>query len=221
MLALVVLAPGLYAILDIDSIRGRRLDWLACARQILAGRPSALQLRAKSAQPRETFDLLKTLAPLAREADVPLVANDRPDLAALTGCWGVHLGQEDLPIEAVRTAFSDLAVGLSTHSLAELRFALAARPDYVAFGPVFATSSKSDAEPTVGIEQLQRAHQLCRACEIPLVAIGGIDQANVSQIAGATDRAAVISALLPASDEEGSITKRTRELHAALLARQP
>jgi thiamine-phosphate pyrophosphorylase len=88
---------GLYAIVDTRTLRARAIDVVAFSRAVLAARPAALQLRAKSEPPRELLALLRVLSPLCREAGVPFVVNDRPELAALAGCDYAHLGQDDLP----------------------------------------------------------------------------------------------------------------------------
>src|SRR6185436_12023784 len=128
---------GLYAIVDTGLLAKRRVDPIDYARALLAARPAALQLRAKDLPAREILCLLRALAPLCRHAGVPLVANDRADLAALAACDAVHIGQDDLPYELVHRIAPQLAVGISTHDLEQLGRAIAFRPHYVAFGPVF------------------------------------------------------------------------------------
>jgi thiamine-phosphate pyrophosphorylase len=191
---------GLYAILDLELATRRGLDPLSLADELLAARPAALQLRAKAAGAGETLALLRELRARAAPLGVPIFANDRPDLAILAGCSGVHVGQSDLTPADVRQLAPTLAVGVSTHDLRQLEHALLARPTYIAFGPIFRTSSKPDHEPVVGLPALADAAQRCRAARIPLVAIGGISLANLERVAAHADLIAVISALLP---EEG------------------
>ena len=190
---------GLYAILDTSALDARGLDVLAFARAVLAGRPSLIQLRAKNRGANETLALLSAVGPLAAAAGVPLFANDRPDLAVLAGVPGVHVGQGDLSLAAVRLAFPSLLVGVSTHEASEVAAALGsgacAPPDYLAFGPVYPTTSKADAEPVVGIAAL--AGVVARAGGRPVVGIGGIDLARAAEIGAAGALAAVIGALLP------------------------
>jgi thiamine-phosphate pyrophosphorylase len=192
---------GLYAIVDVDTLQARGFDTVAFADAVLSASPAALQLRAKSSPPRETLALLRALAPLCRRAGVPLVANDRPDLAILAGCSVVHVGQSDMPLERVRRIAPGLDVGVSTHDLAQLTAALAARPAYVAFGPVFETSSKKDHEPVVGVAALRGACALARAVGISVVAIGGITFARAATLVGVVDAVAVIGELVPAAGE--------------------
>lgn len=210
------MAPrGLYPILDVDSLRARSLDVLAFAGAVLAARPAVVQLRAKSSSARDTLALLTALAPICQRAGAALFANDRPDLALLAGAPGVHVGQDDLPLAEVRRVAPALLVGVSTHTLGELERALDARPAYVAFGPVFATASKSDHEPCVGLDGLRTAHERATRAGVPLVAIGGIDLARAPESAPFADAAAVIGALLPAGGLD-EVTARARALDAAL-----
>jgi thiamine-phosphate pyrophosphorylase len=208
---------GLYAILDVDSIQAKGLDLRAFAAALIRARPALIQLRAKHDSARDTLAMLRELRAPTRQAGVPLFANDRPDLALLADCDGVHVGQEDLDLLDVRRVAPSLAIGVSTHDLAQLERALAARPSYVAFGPVYATASKREADPSVGLDALARAGAQARAAGIPLVAIGGIDLERASFIASRADLAAVIGALLPAPGESlEQVSERARQLHSRL-----
>jgi thiamine-phosphate pyrophosphorylase len=211
---------GLYAIVDLDALGARGLDPIAFAESVLAARPAALQLRAKQRGAGETARLLGTLGARCRSNGVPLFANDRPDLAVLAGADGVHLGQTDLLLSEARR-FADalgarLAFGVSTHDAAQLEQALAERPDYVAFGPVFGTRSKAQPDPVVGLDGLERAARTARAAGVPLVAIGGIDRQSAPAVARLADAAAVIAALIPEDGDLARVTERARELHALL-----
>lgn len=210
---------GLYPILDLDSLTARSLDVLVFARAILEAGPPLVQLRAKSSSARDTLALLRALAPICQKAGAALFANDRPDLALLAGAPGVHVGQHDLPLAEVRRIAPELSVGVSTHTLDELDRALAERPTYVAFGPVFGTASKANHEPTVGLAGLAAAHERAARAGIPLVAIGGIDLERAPLVAAHADAAAVIGALLPDSSGMGGVTRAARALDAALSPR--
>jgi thiamine-phosphate pyrophosphorylase len=188
---------GLYAIVDVATLDARRLDPVAFAEAVLKASPAALQLRAKDFPPREALALLRQLAPMCHRAGVPLVANDRPDLAIFAGCDLAHVGQTDMPIERVRRLAPGLGVGVSTHTIEQLDAALAARPAYVAFGPVFETSTKLNPDPVVGVGALAEAHAHALAAGIPLVAVGGITLPRAREIAGLVEAAAVVSGLLP------------------------
>ena len=205
---------GLYAIADVEALHRAQLNLMDFVAEVLRARPAALQLRAKASDARDTLALLERLVPLCRSASVPLFCNDRIDLALLAGCDGVHVGQHDPPPSAVRRLGPALALGVSTHTLAQLEQALAERPTYVAFGPVFGTQSKREPDPVVGLEALREAHRRCRQAGVPLVAIGGITLERASDIASAADAGAVISALLP-TRAEGS-EARARALQRAL-----
>jgi len=204
---------GLYGMLDLGTLEAREIAPLDFAKQILAVRPAALQLRAKDCPPREMLALLRLLSPLCRRAGVPLVCNDRADVAVLAGCAMVHLGQDDAPIDFVRRISPGLRVGLSTHTLEQLARALEARPAYVAYGPVFPTSTKHNADDVVGIEGLRAASALARSHGTPLVAIGGITLERAAQIAPWADCAAVIAGLF---DEERSPREMAVAFHTAL-----
>lgn len=214
---------GLYAIADATTLLARGIDPLAFAAAVLETRPVALQLRAKDMTSGDTADLLRRLLPLCRRAGVPLFANDLPEVARLAGCDGVHVGQKDATVEAARRAAPGLLVGVSTHTIAELDVALSARPTYVAFGPVFPTSSKAAPEPVVGLEGLRAARLRSLAAGIPLVAIGGITHTTAPGLVGLADAVAVIGALVPPPTASNSaqaapvldqVTARARALRA-------
>lgn len=206
---------GLYAIVDTKLLASRGADPIAFARAVLEARPAALQLRAKDLSAREMLALLRALGPMCRQAGVPLVANDRADLAALGCCEVVHIGQEDLPYELVHRIAPQLAVGISTHAPDQLERALAIRPKYVAYGPVFETTTKSNPDPVVGLEGLRQASRLARAAGIPLVAIGGITLARVHEIAELAEACAVISDLFPVGASLDDVTRRARAFQGA------
>jgi thiamine-phosphate pyrophosphorylase len=214
---------GLYAIVDTALLASRATDPIGYARAVLEARPAALQLRAKNVPAREILRLLRALGPLCRQAAVPLVANDRADLAALAGCDAVHIGQEDLPYELVHRIAPQLTVGISTHDPEQLARALDARPRYVAYGPVFPTTNKQNPDPVVGVSGLAVASRLARAAKTPLVAIGGITLARIPEIAPYADAWAVIGDLYPDGATLGDVTARAHAFQAALggAARPP
>jgi len=224
---------GLYAIVDVGLLARRELDPLHFAAAVLQSRPAALQLRAKHSGARDTLALLRALLPLCRRAGVPLLANDRPDLAALAGCDGFHLGQGDLPIAQAHEVFASLhsqrpTVGVYVHCSAELDEALTQGPDYIALGPVFQTSNKADPEPSLGLETLGNLASRIRDAGLPAVAIGGISQDNVATIANCCPCAACIGALVPDQVDAAQthlggqasyheVSQRAARLHHALL----
>lgn len=207
---------GLYAIVDTKLLARRGTDPIDFARAVLGAQPAALQLRAKDLPARAILGLLRVLGPLCRQAGVPLVANDRADLAALTGCEAVHIGQDDLPYELVHRIAPQLSVGISTHSAAQLDRALLLRPRYVAYGPVFETASKANPDPVVGIDGLARAVKRARADHTPLVAIGGITLERAAEVAPHADAVAVIADLYPDGATLADVRRRAIDLQAAL-----
>jgi len=211
---------GLYAIADVGILSARGIDVLAFSKAVLLARPAALQVRAKDLPAREILSLLRALQPVCRQLHVPLVANDRADVAALAGCDIVHIGQTDMAIEMVRKLAPALGVGLSTHDPAQLARALEHRPTYVAYGPVYATASKANPDPVVGLAGLHAAHAMASRAGVPLVAIGGITLERAADVAASCDAAAVIGALVPATGavDMDDVTMRARRLHEMLSA---
>ncbi|HVZ35204.1 MAG TPA: thiamine phosphate synthase, partial [Polyangiaceae bacterium] len=203
---------GLYAIIDTDFLASRGIDPLDFAERVLAARPALLQLRAKLLGARDALALSRALQARCRPLAVPLFVNDRPDLAILAEASGVHLGQSELSLADVRRLAPELAVGVSTHALDEVDRALEERPAYVAFGPVFTTASKRNPEPVVGLALLAEAARRCRRVDVPLVAIGGIDESRALGVGEIADLGAVISGLLPAAGLE-QVTQAAARLH--------
>jgi thiamine-phosphate pyrophosphorylase len=144
---------------------------------------------------RQSTELLAALSP----RNVRLIINDRPDIAAIIGAGGVHVGQDDLPAEEARKICpSGQWVGISTHNLEQLRVADRTSADYIAVGPIFSTSTKENPDPVVGVELVRAARKLTRK---PLVAIGGITVKTAEEVlkAGA-DSLAVVTDLIAAPD---------------------
>lgn len=177
------------------------------------GGAKLIQLREKHASPREFYNEAEKALRLAAKLGARIIINDRVDIALALKADGVHLGQNDLPPEAARRLLgSQSIIGFSTHTIEQAREAARMPVDYLAFGPIFGTSSKSDAHARVGLEELRRVRAAIG--QTPLVAIGGIDAANASQVqeAGA-DAVAVISAVLSFGQE---ISSQTRTLLSLL-----
>jgi thiamine-phosphate pyrophosphorylase len=194
---------GYYAILD---VLGSSLDLAAARRHaslLLAAEPCCLQLRAKQIGLAALCELGHALRPMCTEHKVPLCVNDRLDVALAVAADIIHLGQNDLPLSDVlrvrRAARAEsLVVGISTRNLDQARSAAAGGADYIGFGPVFPTQTKSDADPAVGLLALQ---EVAGAVEIPVVAIGGITLDNVAAVArSGASAAAVIAAVDGAAD---------------------
>ncbi len=203
---------GLHVLAD-DHPRWKR-DPLEQARAACEGGAAVVQLRAKHATDRETLDWAREIRSLTRAAGIAFVVNDRFDLALLAEADAVHLGQEDLPPDRIPARWrSELAVGRSTHTLEQVRAAQQEPIDYLAFGPVFGTTSKASAYAARGLEALGEAVAL--ASPRPLIAIGGIDAAGAAQVASAgAAGGAVVSAVAAADDAVAAV----RELVATLEA---
>jgi len=194
-------------------ITDRRLSGLSHCEQVkrlIDGGATLIQLREKIAAPREFFDDAREALRVAQSAHVKLIINDRVDIALALKADGVHLGQTDMPVAAARRVLGDDAIiGYSTHNIDQVRAAVELPIDYLAFGPVFATTSKANPDPVAGVNDLERAKRLVG--ELPLVAIGGIAAANLRDtLAAGADSAAIISAvLLPPSEIAENFRKLT------------
>ena len=198
--------PKLYPITD------TRLSNLSHALQVarlMSGGARLIQLREKRASPREFFLEAEAALDIARARGARLIINDRVDLALALKADGVHLGQDDLSPEAARRLLGDDAIiGYSTHNVAQATQAASLPIDYLAVGPVYATSSKENPEPIIGLEGLRCVREAVG--QLPLVAIGGITSENALEtLAAGADAVAVISALLTSTEE---IEERTRRL---------
>jgi thiamine-phosphate pyrophosphorylase len=183
----------LYAIVD-SSSRPSTQDVVTYAEELAAGGCTLLQYRNKSGNARVILEQARALKELVGDT-VRLIMNDRADLCLAAEFDGLHVGQEDLSPESVRGIIGPQRwLGVSTHNAEQLREADLTSADYLAIGPVFATSSKEKPDPVVGLEGVRRARQLTRK---PLVAIGGITRANAASVIGVgADSVAVISDLL-------------------------
>jgi thiamine-phosphate pyrophosphorylase len=201
------LGRGFYAVLDRDD------ETLA---RTLVGRHGArvLQVRLKPAAVDDIVRVARMARRVCTEAGALLVINDRIDLALAVGADGVHLGQTDLPLAAARSLVGDrLALGVSTHDLDQVALAVAQSPAYIAYGPVFATSTKANPDPVQGLVALRAA--VVAAGGIPVVAIGGItpDRAAAVHATGVTAVCA-ISAISAAPDPAAAILRlRLAMLH--------
>lgn len=184
----------LYPILDAGRFPNAE-TMFAAAEELRSGGVRLLQYRNKTGSARVMLEQAKELRRRFGES-LPLVMNDRADLCLAADFNGVHVGQRDLSPEGARRVIGpDRLLGVSTHNPEQLREADRTSADYVAIGPVFATASKENPDPVLGLEGVRRARELTRK---PLVAIGGITRENArSVIAAGADAVAVIADLLP------------------------
>lgn len=188
--------PLLYAILDPEQIRGRPAEDLL--RDLLRGGVKILQLRAKALAARDFLDLARNAREITRAHGCRLIVNDRVDVALACDADGVHLGQDDLPLQAARKLLPAKIIGISTHDLEQAKQAEDGGADYIGFGPIYGTATKQTGYSARGVAMLREIRNIVR---IPIVAIGGISEDNVSEIwnAGA-ESAAIISDILGAED---------------------
>ena len=177
-------------------------DWLAVAEQAIDGGAQCLQLREKDLSDAELLRRAQALRELTRRRDTLLIINDRPDVARLIEADGVHVGQDDMPVTAARRiAGRRMIVGKSTHTLEQVRQAMPERPDYIAVGPMFATTTKPQ-DHIVGPEALAAAID---EIDRPHVAIGGITTDNVGELTAVGCRCiCVCSAVISQSDPRGA-----------------
>ncbi len=185
--------PRLYPILDAACFRDAA-GMFAAAGELAAAGVTLLQYRNKSGNARRMLDEVRELGTRVG-AGVKFVMNDRADLCLAAGFDGLHVGQDDLSPDSARSIIGPARwLGVSTHNPEQLARADKTSADYLAIGPVFATTSKANPDPVVGLEGIRRARELTRK---PLVAIGGITRANARSVIGAgADAVAVISDLL-------------------------
>ena len=175
---------------------------LALVGAALRGGVACVQLREKQLGTRAFIARARALRVLLHEAGVPLIINDRLDVALAAGADGVHVGQDDIDVADVRRHMPRAIVGLSVSSLAELDAGLAAQVDYLSPSPLFATRSKPDAGAALGLDGLRAMRA---RCVLPLVAIGGIERANAAAVfAAGADGIAVVSAIGGAADPQAA-----------------
>ena len=204
--------PRVYPLTDVQLLG---LSHAEQVRLLSLGGASLIQLREKHLPPFEFYEQAKTAMEFAARSGAELIVNDRVDLALAIGAHGVHLGQDDMPPEAARRLLGPEAIiGYSTHNVEQALAALTQPVDYIAIGPIFKTATKSDTSPVLGLEGLRAVRTAVG--NLPLVAIGGITQANAREVieAGA-DSVAVISALL---SDSNSISDATQDLLELLLS---
>jgi len=186
--------PRLYVILDAALLT---IPETECARQLVDAGVRLLQYRNKTASARDLLESAKLLSAALTPRGVTFIVNDRADVAALADASGVHVGQEDLDAEAARSLVgAGKLVGVSTHNRTQFEQAECTSTDYIAVGPIFSTSTKSNPAPVVGTEFIRRVRPLT---DKPIVAIGGITLERAAEViqAGA-DSIAVISDILRA-----------------------
>jgi thiamine-phosphate pyrophosphorylase len=206
-----VVLPRLYVILDAALLK---IPAKECGKQLVDAGVRLTQYRNKRASGRELFETSRELASFLNPLGVQFIVNDRADVAALAGASGVHVGQEDLGVEQARVVLGvGKLVGVSTHNAGQFREALKTSADYIAVGPVFATSSKENPDPVVGVGFVRETRGMT---DRPVVGIGGITLERAAEVLGAgADSVAIIGDIVGAEN----VGKRARE-YVDLLERR-
>ena len=203
---------SIYLLTDDTCLQGRPL--LACVEEALGAGVTLLQYRSKYKDGGAMYQEALALKELCDRYHVPLIINDRVDVALAVGAAGVHVGQDDLPCRVVRNLVGDdFLIGVSAHNPEEAREAAAAGADYLGCGAVFGTATKAGVG-TLGLERLRSIRQ---AVSLPMVGIGGVKATNYGQVlATGANGAAIISGILAATDIRGEVAKFLR-VRASLL----
>ena len=192
---------SIYLVTDDGCLQGRAL--IDCVREALEGGVTLVQYRAKTASSAEMYAEALQLKALCDSFNVPLIINDRLDIAMAVGAAGVHLGQDDLPCAAARKILGeDYIIGVSAHNPAEARAALQSGADYLGCGAVFGTATKADVKK-LGTDGLAA---ICKAKGLPVVGIGGVTADNYREVrAAGADGAAIVSGILAQPDIRATV----------------
>lgn len=192
---------SIYLVTDDGCLQGRAL--LDCVREALEGGVTLVQYRAKTAASAEMYDEALQLKALCDSFKVPLIINDRLDIAMAVGAAGVHLGQDDLPCAVARRILGeDYIIGVSAHNPAEAKAALQSGADYLGCGAVFGTATKADVKK-LGTDGLAA---ICKAKGLPVVGIGGVTADNYREVrAAGADGAAIVSGILAQPDIRATV----------------
>lgn len=192
---------SIYLVTDDGCLQGRAL--IDCVCEALDGGVTLVQYRAKTASSAEMYAEALQLKALCDSFNVPLIINDRLDIAMAVGAAGVHLGQDDLPCAAARKILGeDYIIGVSAHNPAEAKAALQSGADYLGCGAVFGTTTKADVKK-LGTEGLTA---ICREKGLPVVGIGGVTADNYREVrAAGADGAAIVSGILAQPDIRATV----------------
>lgn len=204
------LPQGIYGITAEKFSQGR--DNVAVASDMIAGGVTTLQYREKHGTKsfQEMLAQCRAIRRLTREKGVMFIVNDYIELAVLADADGVHIGQDDWPVVAVRNRLPDKIIGLSTHGPAQARAAVAAGVDYIGAGPIFSTQTKEDVCDPVGLEYLSH---VIENVDLPAVAIGGIKQHNIDQVLAKGARTvALVTEIVAADDVVRTVRQLVRKM---------
>lgn len=207
---------SLYLVTDRSLSKGRPTSEIVAG--AVAGGVTCVQLREKQCRTREFVDEALALKPLLKDCNIPLIINDRLDVALAVEADGVHLGQDDMPITMARAiAGSSLIIGISAESTEDALRAEQEGADYIGISPVFATPTKTDTGPPLGLDGVRKIREVV---DIPLVGIGGINELNAAEvIAAGADGIAVVSAIVSA-DDPAAATRTLKSLVDRASARK-
>ena len=205
----------LYVIVDRATAGTRDLAELAAA--AIRGGADVIQLRDKTAPTRRLLDDASRVRTVTRNAGIPLIINDRADVAHAAGADGVHLGQDDLPIAAARAILGpNRLIGKSTHSLEQAIAAELDGADYIGVGPIFSTPTKPGSQ-SVGVDLIR---QVALRVQIPFICIGGLDATNLQRaLSAGAERIAVVRAVCAATDPQEAAAMLKRRLTAKNMTR--
>jgi thiamine-phosphate pyrophosphorylase len=186
----------LYGIVDLGYVSESAAPDIA--RRMLEGGVDVVQLRAKQFSPSRISALARLLVPICQAGKVPFLINDHPELVSDTGADGAHVGQDDMTVAQARTlAGPGALIGKSTHSQAQALASLEESPDYIGFGPLFATPTKAEYAP-IGLTDIGAVHG---QVALPIFCIGGIKRENLSNVLSAgAKRVVIVSGILQAED---------------------
>jgi len=203
---------SLYLVTDRELMAAASIE--ECVEQALSGGCTMVQLREKTASSREFYETAVRARKITADYGVPLIINDRADIASAVNADGVHIGQDDLPLDAARRIMGkDAIIGVSANNLTEALTAAAMGADYLGVGAIFATGTKKDADSTT-MDELRRIRA---EIKIPIVAIGGINKNNVPLFAGTgIDGIAVVSAIVAQKDASGAARELKALFHSVM-----
>ena len=196
---------GLYLVMT-DPLAG----YEECARAAVECRVRMLQLRMKKASDAAFLDMAVKIRAITQNSETLFIVNDRVDIARAADADGVHLGQDDMPLQEARARWpaEGKIFGLSTHNLGQACAAVMQNPDYIGVGPVFPTPTKEIPDPAVGLEGLRK---ILQAVSLPAVAIGGITPENLPDVlAHGAQNFAVVRAVIKSPDPRAAIQRLLR-----------
>lgn len=200
---------GLYVIITNPTLSYAQIAEI-CVRQEVG----MLQLREKHLNDKQLLESASLIKSITKGSKTKFVVNDRADIAALSDADFLHLGQDDLSLaEARKIVGADIGIGLSTHSIAQAEMAIAQKPDYIGFGPVYKTTTKKIADPTVGVGLLS---EIVQKSPVPVVAIGGIFPENIDTIIKAGARNLSLVRYLMETDQTELRIKQIQEMFGAI-----